>query len=90
MTLVRILWRDAYDHKAGDWIAAADEFTVIEDCIIETVGHVVGETDLFVAISHSRYSAVPDTVRGGFVIPKVCIVERSVITCDVLATTSTD
>lgn len=69
-----VLWRDAHDLGPGVWgekVIDAEDVGVT----IETYGMILLETDDWLVVGHSR-----DTVklhpRGGFAIPKSCILER--------------
>lgn len=71
MTAVRIRWRDAHDIGPGDWLDESDDEI---ECILETVGHLVRETALFVVISHTI--GEDGMHRGAFAIPRSCVVGR--------------
>lgn len=65
MSIVRIAWIDAHDFRAAEWVAVED---IEVGVTVDTVGHLVHETDEYYVISHSE---AEDEVRGAFCIPKV-------------------
>lgn len=69
-----LTWHDAHDIGAGTWCdKPIDEGDV--GMIIESVGIILLETDDYLVIGHSR-DVVKLHPRGGFAIPKSCIITR--------------